>query len=70
MVVVGTWNQKASRMEWDAVSLVKTKCHPVGTSFMPWNWAVVVKESRSMPQRIPGGRSGLQFRGQYWLSIG
>ena len=57
MIWVGTWNQKPSRMDRDIVSLVKTKCQPAGTSLMPRNWAVVVKERRSMPQRIPGGRS-------------
>ena len=44
-------------MDRDVVSLVKTKCQPVGTFFMPRKWAVVVKERRSMPQRFPGGRS-------------
>ena len=44
-------------MERDVDSLVKRKCQPVGTSLMPRNWAVVVKERRSMPQRIPAGRS-------------
>lgn len=55
MTVVGTWNQKPSRTERDVVSLVKTKCHPRGKSLKPRNWAVVVKERRSIPQRIPGG---------------
>ena len=57
MIWVGIWNHKPSRMDRDDVSLVKTKCQPAGTSLMPRNWAVVVKERRSMPQRIPGGRS-------------
>lgn len=55
--VEGIWNQKPSRMEKDAVSLVKIKCQPGGMSLIPQNWAEVLKEMRSIPHSIPGGRS-------------
>lgn len=43
-------------MERDVVSEVKMKWYPAGIDLMPWNWGVVVKERRSMEQRIEEGR--------------
>lgn len=54
--VWGIWNQNPSRMERDVVSEVKMKWYPAGIDLMPWNWGVVVKERRSMEQRIEEGR--------------
>ena len=61
--VSGMWNQKPCRMERELDAPVNIKCQPGGMSFIPWNRAEVVKERRSMPQSVPGGRSRSRMAG-------
>lgn len=50
-------------MDREAVAPVKMKCQPGGMSFMPWKRGEVVKERRSMPQRVLVGRPRRRMAG-------
>lgn len=55
--VDSVFSQQPLRMESEASVPVYTKCRPVGILEMPWKLCEELKDTRSMPTKVLGGRS-------------